>query len=100
MRKVAAILVALTLIRAIPSRALDASLDAAITLYLSASYEEALVELARVAPGAVPSIRRTNIARCACSASIDPKRHKRRSNAWSCVGHCSRWTRRIRRSWC
>jgi TonB family protein len=31
---------------------LDASLDAAITLYMSASYEEALVELARVAPGA------------------------------------------------
>ena len=52
MRKVAAIIVALTLIRAIPLRALDASLDAAITLYMSASYEEALVELARVAPGA------------------------------------------------
>jgi TonB family protein len=33
-------------------RAVDASLDAAITLYMSASYEEALVELARVAPGA------------------------------------------------
>ena len=52
MRKVAAIVVALTLIGAIPLRALDASLDAAITLYMSASYEEALVELARVAPGA------------------------------------------------
>jgi TonB family protein len=52
MRKVAAIVVALTVIRAIPLRAVDASLDAAITLYMSASYEEALVELARVAPGA------------------------------------------------
>ena len=52
MRKAAAIVVALTLIGAIPLRALDASLDAAITLYMSASYEEALVELARVAPGA------------------------------------------------
>jgi TonB family protein len=52
MRKVASIVVALTLIGAIPLRAADASLDAAITLYMSASYEEALVELARVAPGA------------------------------------------------
>jgi TonB family protein len=51
MRRVAAVVLAWTLIVAIPLRAVDASLDAAITLYMSASYEEALVELARVAPG-------------------------------------------------
>jgi TonB family protein len=50
MRKVTAIVLASTVLGAIPLRAGDASLDAAITLYMSASYEEALVELARVSP--------------------------------------------------
>jgi TonB family protein len=54
MRKVTTILLALTLTGSIPASSADNSLDAAIGLYLSASYEEALAALGQLSPGADP----------------------------------------------
>jgi hypothetical protein len=69
MRRVAAIVLAWTLIVVIPLRAMDASLDAAITLYMSASYEEALVELAHVAPG--PDLDQADKYRALCLLGLN-----------------------------
>lgn len=52
MKRIATMMLAWTLLGPIPARAADTSLDAAITLYMSASYEEALVALSQLAPGA------------------------------------------------
>jgi TonB family protein len=52
MKTLAIMMLAWTLGAPIPARAGDASLDAAITLYMSASYEEALVALSQLPPGA------------------------------------------------
>jgi TonB family protein len=52
MKRIATIMLAWTLMAPASVRAADSSLDAAITLYMSASYEEALSELSQLPAGA------------------------------------------------
>jgi TonB family protein len=52
MRTIAAIMLAWTVIAPVSARAADASLESAISLYMSASYEEALAALSQLPPGA------------------------------------------------
>jgi TonB family protein len=52
MKTIATMMLAWTLMAPASARAADSSLDAAITLYMAASYEEALSELSQLPPGA------------------------------------------------